>query len=119
MSAVQDIYACDAGRFWLWEHGTIPAHKFKGRCLSRVARGSFDGIEDGFDVRVDIVKAKVHHGWVITIVGDTSGCGWDTTTWFLDAPPLIEDGHWAGATDYEDPAEVVDGPHVATWLELG
>lgn len=118
----QSVYACDFVTRWLWVHGWVNKRKFKGACLSH----GFDGESDSPDEdRRDIIKAKVIHGWIISVAGDASGCGWDVTSWLLDTEPSVVDGRWDGATTYDEDgneaeggAEVVDGPHKATWMEL-
>jgi hypothetical protein len=100
MGTLKDIYSCDLHHAWLWEHGHIDRSKFKGKCLSNV--NNFDA---DFEIE-DIINAKVRYGWVFSIAGDTDGCGWDTTTIFVTEEPNIED------------YTVVDGPHLATWLEV-
>jgi len=103
-----------------WAHGWIDKRKFRGHLLSRADSGRLEGEEDARD----IIAGKVHHGWVISIVGDTSGCGWDLTTYFETEEPHPVDGRWIDrlvldededGVEVEVPAEVADGPHKATW----
>lgn len=128
MSVLEAVYACDLDGATMWVHGWVDKRKFKGKCLSEHGM-----LEADFDNH-DIVNAKVQHGYVLSVAGDTSGCGWDVTTYFVKDEPVLTDGRWMGATRWEDsegstvdpdepdsmevPAEVVDGPHQATWLSL-
>ena len=118
---LREVIACDYGQATLWEHGWQDKRKFKGRALSTLPR--LESVDDP-DPR-QVVRATVHHGWVITVAGDTSGCGWDMTTYFRDDEPVVVDGRWDGASVYDEDgeeveggAEVVDGPHRATWLDI-
>lgn len=120
-----DIYACDLDRVWLWVHGHVPRDKMRGAALSRLRYLDADVEPE------QVFKGKVRHGWVLTVTGDLSGCGWDMSTFFEETEPqVVEDEsgvrRWSGATRYDEAAgddievdaEVVDGPHVATWLEM-
>ena len=117
--ALEEIFSCYLDRAWLWAHGHIPKTKFKGECLSGLHRHSFDA---DYEKEV-IIHAKVVHGWVLSVTGDLSGCGWDSTTWFQTEEPVIVNGVWdfagLGVDGQEAVAHVVDGPHLATWLEIG
>jgi hypothetical protein len=124
MSAqIEEVVACDYEQLaWLWTHGWVNKRKFKGECLSRTSRRGFD---TDFE-EIEIVKGKVVHGWILTIAGDLSGCGWDATMYMERDEPVIIDGRWAGheGVEYDDDdnevdvdAQVIDGPHKATWLE--
>jgi hypothetical protein len=109
----QELFACSWGTVWIWKPGHLDKSKFKGWVLSN--HRSFDAEYDTYD----LVRAPVRHGWVVTVAGDTSGCGWDTTTYLERDEPHIVDGRWVKFTTEEGvPLEVVDGPHLATWLEL-
>lgn len=118
---VEEVFACDLATAWIWAHGWLDKRKFKGQCLSRYERRAFDADYE----KEDLIKGKVHHGWVLTVAGDLSGCGWDMTCFLLDAEPEIVDGRYIAETtvEYDDEdnetevnPEVVDGPHKATWL---
>lgn len=116
-----EAFSCDPGnRSWLWVHGHVDRSKFRGRCLSRATARDF---EADWDVG-DILRGRIVHGWVITVAGDDSGCGWDTTTYFRRHEPVVVDGRWRYDDDGGLPGDaaalfdVVDGPHAATWLEV-
>jgi hypothetical protein len=117
--ALSEVFACDMGATWVWTHGWLDRRKFKGQLLS-----NHRSLDADYEVE-DIIRGRVRRGWVITVAGDLSGCGWDMTTYFCKTEPLVVDGRWDGATTYDEydgetevPAEVVDGPHPATWLEM-
>lgn len=116
MEVAEEVFSCYADRVWIWKHGHIDKRKFKGSILSGHPH-SFDG---EYEIE-DIIKAKVVHGWVIAIAGDLSGCGYDESTWFGITEPKIVDGRWdfAGLEDPVAEKIVIDGPHKATWLEIG
>lgn len=121
MSTIEESYTCDLDVGWIWTHGWVDRRRFKGECLSKASRRGFD---TDFGER-EIATGVVKHGWVLTVAGDLNGCGWDMTTFFETTEPVIVDGRWPERTTYEDEhdrevdAEVVDGPHKATWLEPG
>lgn len=142
----EPVMMCHTDDANLWAHGWQNKTKFKGRVLAEA--NLYDlGLEPK-----DIFTGKVFHGWVISVAGDTSGCGWDTTIYFVKEEPVVVDGMCDVATSYEPrckahgadwgtktsfnknghdwdtmneedcseeehDAEVVDGPHKATWWE--
>lgn len=139
----EPVMMCHTEEANFWAHGWQDKTKFKGRVLSEA-----DLYDLGYEPK-DIFTGKVVQGWVISVAGDTSGCGWDTTMYFQKEEPKVdEDEHgnrsWDGATVYdqmcrvhkllwedhdwdvqkegdcsdeERDAQVVDGPHKATWWE--
>jgi hypothetical protein len=121
-TGLEELYSCNLTDNWIWAQGHWDKRKFKGACLSAIGRFDSD-----FD-KEQILKGKVKHGWAISIVGDTSGCGWDVTMHLEDTKPEVIDGRWHHHTvlnyddddnETEEDAEVADGPHEATWIELG
>ena len=119
---VEDVYACELDHVWLWARGHIPRDKMRGAALSRLPY---------LDAELEpeqVFRGKVKRGWVLCVAGDASGCGWDTTMHFQETEPRVwTDEHgvtrWSGASTYDDDdqemdAEVVDGPHEATWVEM-
>ena len=119
MGTIEEVFACQLDRVWLWKHGHLDKVKFKGEILSNIDR------LDGEYEKHDIIRATVVHGYVLSITGDLSGCGWDSTTWFQRAEPKVENGVWDFAGLGIDPldesegvARVIDGPYKATWLEI-
>lgn len=141
MSTIEETVSCELDDGWLWVHGWIDKRRFKGECLSQV--DSFEYLRSGFDDenRRAVAAGSVHHGYVITVEGDMSGCGWDTTMYFEETEPTVVEIErrsdpldpetmgrvrvWHGASEYVDlgdadgerPATVLDGPHKATWLK--
>jgi hypothetical protein len=114
------VYSCDWEVRWLWVEGWVNKRKFKGKCISHGFGAESDSPDED---RGDIIRAKVHHGWIISVAGDASGCGWDATSWLVDDEPHVVDGKWLGPPEdqvggTEFPAEVVDGPRKVTWLEV-
>jgi hypothetical protein len=97
-----------------WCHGWVDKAKFRGRLLSRTPY--LEGEEDARD----IIHGKVKRGWIVTVAGDTSGCGWDATMHFLTEPLAEGATHYAEVYDEDGekhPAEIIDGPHKVTWWE--
>jgi hypothetical protein len=148
---IEETYSCSTGWDdsdigWLWTHGRIDSTKFKGACLS--ASPYLDVLEDLTDDerRRAILKGRVTHGWVITTVGDLSGCGGDYSLYFETTKPEVyietytapdgfetevtrwgahqieeENEAWKEGDDSADltiekDVEVADGPNEATWL---
>ena len=132
----EDVYACDIdSTVTMWVRGHVPKRRFKGAVLS--GAGHYDWSDSEGTDKAAILKSKVRHGWVITCAGDFSGCGWDMSMFFTEQEPKVEDGRWAGDRSadvshmtYEedddgnereiehDDAEVIDGPHLATWMVI-
>jgi hypothetical protein len=108
------ISICDTYEVRYWARGWVKKRKFRGKLLSRASNGYLEGNEEPRD----IVDGVVLHGWLIAVAGDTSGCGWDTTFYFLTEPlpegtkqfEVYQDGN-------ESRAPIVDGPHEVTWWE--
>jgi hypothetical protein len=108
----EPIAMCATQQLSYWVRGHVPKGKFRGALLSKC--GGLEGEEDAYD----IIHGKVQHGWLIACAGDLSGCGWDTTLYFL-TEPLPE-----GTTTFHDEFDgfpesgpIVDGPHEVTWWE--
>lgn len=141
----EPVAMCHTYETNFWAHGWVDKRKFKGSILPNAQDYG------GYEPR-DIFVGKVFHGWIISVAGDTSGCGWDTTMYFTKTEPVVVDGMCDVATSYEPmckfhgadwgtktffnknghdwdtmneedcseeehDAEVVDGPHKATWWE--
>lgn len=122
MAELTEVFACRMDTVWIWAHGHIDKRAFKGQVLSGEHHRRLDGEYE----KSAIIKAKVIHGWVLTIHGYDGGCGWDDSTWFQKNEPKIVEGVWRFEALGIDPldgtsekvARVVDGPYEATWLEI-
>jgi len=95
----EPVMMCHTEDSNFWAHGWQDKRKFKGRVLSE------GGLWDlGYEPR-DIFVGKVKHGWIISVAGDTSGCGWDTTMYFQEDEPTVyvdgDDRYTDVATTYE------------------
>lgn len=98
-----------------WMHGHVTRDKIRGAALGSSMLRDELGVQPS-----DIFKAKVVPGWVLTVDGGDALCGYDQTVYFVTEKP--EGGTYGVNYDDDDkevPAEIVDGPHEATWLEIG
>ncbi len=110
------VSLCETYHVNHWVRGHVNKEKFRGRLLSRASEGRLEGDYEP----MDIIKGNVKHGWLISCAGDTSGCGWDTSMYFLDEP--LPEGTkqyevWSYGEEGDVMAEIVDGPHEVTWWE--
>jgi len=113
----EPVAMCRTDEVCYWTHGWVDKRKFRGALLSAA---SWPSSLEGEEEPDTIIRGKVHHGWVLTVAGDTSGCGWDATIHFLHEPlaegtETFEDTYDADGN--EVPAPIIDGPHEATWWE--